>query len=67
MTTNPMMQKNPLMSAWLSAANASAGAGRGLWMAEMRRQQAAMRTRAGLAAATSVAAGGVMVANEGTP
>lgn len=47
MTTNPMMQKNPLMSAWLSAANASAGAWRGLWMAEMHRQQAAMTAEFG--------------------
>lgn len=41
MKTNPMMQKNPFMSAWLSAANSTLGAGRGLWMAEVRRQQTA--------------------------
>jgi hypothetical protein len=34
--------KNPWMSMWLSAANASAGAARGFWTAEMRRQQNAM-------------------------
>lgn len=33
--------KNPWMSAWLSAANQAAGAGRGLWMAEAQRQQQA--------------------------
>jgi hypothetical protein len=30
---------NPWMSVWLSAANAWAGAVRGFWTAEMRRQQ----------------------------
>jgi hypothetical protein len=30
------------MSLWLSAANAWAGAARGFWTAEMRRQQTAM-------------------------
>ena len=34
--------RNPWMSLWLSAANASAGAARGFWTAEMRRQQTAM-------------------------
>lgn len=33
--------KNPMMSLWLSGANAWAGAARGLWTAEMRRQQTA--------------------------
>jgi hypothetical protein len=31
--------KNPFMSMWLSAANTSAGMMRGVWMAEMQRQQ----------------------------
>lgn len=34
--------KNPFLSFWLSAANQWASAGRGLWMAEMHRQQTAM-------------------------
>lgn len=34
--------RNPWMSAWLSAANAWAGAARGFWMAEIVRQQTAM-------------------------
>jgi hypothetical protein len=33
---------NPWMSLWLSAANSWAGAARGFWTAEMRRQPAAM-------------------------
>jgi hypothetical protein len=33
---------NPWMSFWLSAANAWAGAARGFWTAEMRRQQTAV-------------------------
>jgi hypothetical protein len=33
---------NPWLSVWLSAANAWAGAARGFWTAEMRRQQTAM-------------------------
>jgi hypothetical protein len=33
---------NPWLSLWLSAANAWAGAARGFWTAEMRRQQTAM-------------------------
>jgi hypothetical protein len=36
------MAKNPFMSMWLSAANTWAGAARGFWTAEMRRQQKAM-------------------------
>jgi hypothetical protein len=34
--------KNPWMSIWLSAANTWAGAARGVWTAEMHRQQGAM-------------------------
>jgi len=34
--------KNPLLSFWLSVANQWASAGRGLWMAELQRQQTAM-------------------------
>lgn len=34
--------KNPWMSAWLSAANKSAGTARGYWMNEGRRQQQVM-------------------------
>ena len=37
-----LFKKNPLMSLWLSAANSAAGSARGLWMAEMQRQQGAM-------------------------
>ena len=33
--------KNPWMSMWLSAANKTAGTGRGLWMAEAQRRQQA--------------------------
>jgi hypothetical protein len=33
------MAKNPWMSLWLSAANTWAGAARGHWTAEVRRQQ----------------------------
>ncbi len=36
---NPWTKKNPLMSMWLSAANAWAGAARGLAAAEMGRQR----------------------------
>ncbi len=38
---NPMGKKNPLLSVWLSAANAWAGAARGLAAAEMGRQRKA--------------------------
>jgi hypothetical protein len=38
---NPWTKKNPLLSVWLSAANAWAGAARGLMTAEARRQQKA--------------------------
>ena len=34
--------RNPLMSFWLSAANSWAGAMRGFWTAELKRQQAAI-------------------------
>ena len=37
--------KNPWMSLWLSAANKAAGAARGHWMAEARRQQKALAAR----------------------
>jgi hypothetical protein len=33
---------NPWLSVWLSAANIWAGAARGFWTAELRRQQTAM-------------------------
>ena len=36
---NPMTKKNPFLSMWLSAANAWAGAARGLATAEAKRQQ----------------------------
>lgn len=39
---NPMTKKNPLLSLWLSAANAWAGAARGLAAAEMGRQRKAL-------------------------
>ena len=35
-----MTRRNPMLSLWLSGANAWAGAARGLWTAEPRRQQA---------------------------
>ena len=38
---NPIGKKNPLLSMWLSAANAWAGAARGLMSGELRRQQKA--------------------------
>jgi len=38
---NPWVQKNPFLSAWLSAANTMAGAARGYASAEMHRQMAA--------------------------
>jgi hypothetical protein len=34
--------KNPWMSLWLSGANSWAGAARGMWTAELHRQQTAM-------------------------
>ncbi|WOI56960.1 hypothetical protein [Palleronia sp. LCG004] len=39
---NPMLAKNPFMSAWLSAANQIAAPARGQMMAEMRRNQMQM-------------------------
>jgi len=38
--------KNPLLSMWLSGANSAAGAARGFWAAEMRRQQKAVMNEA---------------------
>lgn len=38
----PFLKSNPFLSMWLSGANAMAGAARGAWMAEARRQQTAM-------------------------
>jgi hypothetical protein len=38
--TNPWARKNPMLSLWLSAANAAAGKARGPAMAQMRRRQA---------------------------
>lgn len=41
---NPLGKKNPLLSMWLSAANAWAGAARGMVAAEVgRRQKAAIK------------------------
>ncbi|HWL83184.1 MAG TPA: hypothetical protein VNR89_19715 [Roseomonas sp.] len=40
--TNPWTKKNPLMSLWLSGANAWAGATRNFWAAEAGRHQAAV-------------------------
>ena len=37
---NPWLKKNPLMSMWLSSANASAGRARSLAAAEASKQQA---------------------------
>lgn len=39
---NPWLKKNPMLSMWLSGANAVAGALRGRAMAEGRRQAASM-------------------------
>ena len=39
--------KNPLLSLWLSGANSAAGAARGFWTAEPRRQQKAVMNEAG--------------------
>jgi hypothetical protein len=43
---NPMSKTNPLLSMWLSGANAWSNAGRGFWMAELQRQQTAMMKEA---------------------
>jgi hypothetical protein len=37
---NPWLKKNPLMSTWLSSANAAAGRARSLVLAEASRQRA---------------------------
>ena len=42
---NPWLKKNPLMSMWLSGANAVAGSARRRVTAESKRQSAAMMTR----------------------
>jgi hypothetical protein len=39
--------KNPWLSLWLRAANSAAGAARGVWAAEIRRQQRALVRKAG--------------------
>ena len=39
---NPLGKRNPLLSMWLSAANAWAGAARGMMAAEMGRQRKAL-------------------------
>ncbi len=41
---NPLMKKNPFMSMWLSGANSAVGSARGVWAAELHRQQIAMMT-----------------------
>lgn len=43
--------KNPWLSMSLSAANRAAGAARGFWTAEMRRQQKALLNEAGRSSA----------------
>jgi len=53
----PWTRKNPLLSIFLSGANAWTGAARGMWVAEARRQQAiAMKEGARQAAAYWTAA-----------
>ena len=42
---NPWLKKNPLMSMWLSGANAVAGSARRKVSAESKRQSTAMMTR----------------------
>lgn len=42
----PAFRTNPILSFWLSSANAWAGTMRGFWMAEFQRQQAAFTTEA---------------------
>jgi hypothetical protein len=42
---NPWLKKNPLLSMWLSGANAAAGYTRGKVAAESKRQNAAMMNR----------------------
>lgn len=41
---NPWLKKNPLLSMWLSAANAAAGSARGRATAEAKRQARAATT-----------------------
>ena len=48
--------KNPWLSMWLSAANSAAGAARGFWTAQMRRQQKATMNEAGRSASKGRAA-----------
>lgn len=43
---NPWLARNPMLSLWLSACNASAGAARGRMTAEANRQGAAMLAEA---------------------
>ncbi|HYD93901.1 MAG TPA: hypothetical protein VEC01_01150 [Noviherbaspirillum sp.] len=42
---NPWLKKNPLLSMWLSGANAVAGAARGRITAESKRQASTMMTK----------------------
>ncbi len=42
---NPWLKKNPLLSMWLSGANAVAGAARGRAIAEGKRQAAKVMTK----------------------
>jgi len=42
---NPWLKKNPLLSMWLSGANAAMGHGRSQALAAMRRQSAAMTSQ----------------------
>jgi len=42
--SNPWMKKNPLLSMWLSGANAVMGATRSHFNAETKRQMTSMRT-----------------------
>lgn len=44
---NPFLKKNPLMSMWLSSANAVAGQARGKATAAVKRQSAATVSQAG--------------------
>ena len=44
--TNPWFKKNPLLSMWMSGANAMLGSARGLASAEAKRQAMAMTANA---------------------
>ena len=44
--TNPWTKKNPLLSMWLSGANALAGRARGAGAAEAKRQQTSLAKQA---------------------